>query len=94
MAIQGFSDKEARHIFEGRFSRKLPQPVQRKIRMKLLQLHSAVALGDLRVPPSNRLEMLSGDRKGQYSIRVNVQYRLCFQWKDGNAFNVEVVDYH
>ena len=62
--------------------------------MKLLQLNAAVVLDDLRVPPSNRLERLTGDRKGQFSIRINRQFRLCFEWRDCNVFNVEVIDYH
>jgi proteic killer suppression protein len=94
LAIRDFRDKEAQRIFEGRFSLKLPQSIQKKTRMKLLQLNAAVSLNDLKVPPSNRLEALLGDRAGRFSIRINSQFRVCFEWREGNAFGVEVVDYH
>lgn len=94
MAIRKFRDKEAQRMFEGRFSLKLPQSIQKKTRMKMLQLHAAVTLNDLRVPPSNRLEALQRERAGLFSIRINSQFRLCFEWREGNAFKVEVVDYH
>jgi proteic killer suppression protein len=72
----------------------LPHDIQRKARVKLEILDAAERLEDLRIPPSNRLEKLSGDRQGQYSIRINDQWRICFEWGDGDAYNVEVVDYH
>jgi len=75
-------------------SKLLRQELQRAAYRKLLMLDSAVELGDLRVPPGNRLEALKGDRKGQHSIRINNQWRVCFVWEDGNAYNVEIVDYH
>jgi toxin HigB-1 len=68
--------------------------IERQARRKLLLLHNANALGDLRSPPGNRLEALKGDRKGQYSIRINERWRICFSWRDGGADNVEIVDYH
>ncbi|MFM7783982.1 MAG: type II toxin-antitoxin system RelE/ParE family toxin [Gammaproteobacteria bacterium] len=68
--------------------------IERPARRKLLFLHRALRLDDLRVPPGNRLEALKGERKGQYSIRINDQWRICFRWEDGDAFDVEIVDYH
>ena len=94
MAIISFKDKEALRIFEGFFSSKIPQKIQRKARVRLLQLDAAVSLDDLRLPPSNHLESLRGTRKDQHSIRINVQYRICFEWNGGNVRNVEIVDYH
>ena len=72
----------------------MPEGMQRIARRKLLMLDAAETLQDLRVPPSNRLEKLSGDRQGQYSIRVNDQWRICFEWHEDNVYNVEIVDYH
>ena len=94
MAIKNFTDKEAAKLFVGRFSRKLPQHIQRRAMRRLVQLHSAATLEDLKLPPSNHLEQLQGDRKGQFSIRINQQYRVCFRWESGNAHDVEIVDYH
>ena len=94
MGIRSFSDKEARKVFEGRFSLKMPAEIQRKARMRLLQLDASHTLDDMRLPPSNRLEALKGDRKGCYSVRVNAQYRVCFRWREGDAYDVEIVDYH
>ena len=92
--IKSFKDKETQGIFCGRFSRKLPQDIQRAAARKLEQLNAATVLATLRVPPGNRLEALTGDRKGQNSIRVNDQWRVCFVWRSGDAFDVEIVDYH
>jgi toxin HigB-1 len=92
--IQSFKDKETRKIFERQRSRKLPSDIQQVALRKLRMLNRAETLQDLRVPPANRLERLSGDREGQYSIRVNDQWRVCFDWQDGDALNVEIVDYH
>jgi proteic killer suppression protein len=92
--IKGFSDRETPRVFEREFSRRLPESIQRVARRKLLILDAAEALQDLRVPPSNRLEKLSGDRQGQHSIRINDQWRVCFEWYEGDAYNVEIVDYH
>lgn len=81
-------------MFEGLFSSRMPVGIQRKVRMRLLQLDASRTLDDLRLPPSNRLEALKGDRKGYWSIRVNAQFRVCFAWREGDAYDVEVVDYH
>ena len=72
----------------------MPQDIQRVVYRKLLMLDAAIDIEDLRIPPANRLEKLSGNRVGQYSIRINKQYRLCFYWENGFALNVEMVDYH
>lgn len=92
--IRSFADKETDLIWDGFRSRKLPADIQQKALMKLSLLNRAVRLDDLRVPPGNRLEALKGDRKGCYSIRINEQWRICFQWKDGGAHHVEIIDYH
>ena len=92
--IKTFADKETQKIFSRKISRKLPQNIQRKGRMKLEILDAADFLDDLRVPPGNRLEQLSGDRKGQHSIRINQQWRICFHWQSGDVYDVEIVDYH
>lgn len=92
--IRSFKDKRARAIFDGQFVKRLDGQIQQRAREKLKYLDAAANLGDLRVPPGNQLESLTGDRKGQYSIRVNQQWRVCFLWKDGEALDVEIVDYH
>ena len=92
--IRSYADREAARIAEGEGSRRLPGDIQAVARRKLRMLNNAVSLDDLRVPPANRLEALKGDRKGQHSIRINDQWRVCFRWKDGDAFDVEIVDYH
>jgi toxin HigB-1 len=92
--IRSFKDKETQKIFERKRSRKLPSDIQQVALRKLRMLNRAATLQDLRVPPANRLERLVGDREGQYSIRVNDQWRICFEWDDGDALNVEIVDYH
>lgn len=92
--ISSFKCKETQKLFHGQFSRKLPQDIQRIAARKLEQLHAATVLDTLRIPPGNRLEALSHDRQGQHSIRINSQWRLCFIWRDSNAFDVEIVDYH
>ncbi|UYB52568.1 type II toxin-antitoxin system RelE/ParE family toxin [Xanthomonas sp. AM6] len=92
--IRTFVDKEAEKIWQGTPSRRLPADIQVVARRKPRMLNSAAALDDLRVPPANRLEALKGNRKGQYSIRINDQWRVRFQWKDGDAPNVEIVDDH
>ena len=91
--IRSFRSSETEALFDGRFSRRL-QRVARVAQRKLQQLHAARDLRDLSVFPGNRLEALSGDRRGQHSIRVNDQYRICFVWKGGDADDVEIVDYH
>lgn len=92
--IQTFRDKESELIYQGYAPRKLSPDIARRALHKLIAINEAEVLSDLRIPPSNRLEQLKGDRKGQFSIRVNAQYRICFFWKDGNAYDVEIVDYH
>lgn len=92
--IKSFRCKETEKIFQRMFSKKLPQSIQRLALRKLLMIHRSISLNDLRVPPANRLERLKGDRKGQYSIRINDQYRICFIWEQGNAYQAEITDYH
>jgi proteic killer suppression protein len=92
--IRSFKSKETEKIFIRLRSRKLPQDIQQVAYRKLRMLNNAVNLNDLRIPPANRLEKLSGDRKGQYSIRINDQWRICFEWRDGDLHNVELTDYH
>ena len=92
--ILGFACRETEGIFHGRRSGVLAQDMQQAARRKLKYLHEARTLNDLRSPPGNRLEQLKGARKGSFSIRINDQWRICFQWKDGHAQEVEIVDYH
>jgi proteic killer suppression protein len=92
--IRGFRDSETERLFRRERASKLARPLRRAALRKLLLLDAAESLDDLRVPPGNRLEKLAGDRQGQYSIRVNDQYRVCFRWESGDAHDVEVVDYH
>jgi proteic killer suppression protein len=92
--IKTFADKETEKLFRRVFSKKLPQNIQLVARMKLEILDAAEILQDLRIPPGNRLERLSGNREGQYSIRINDQWRVCFTWHQENAYEVEIVDYH
>ena len=89
-----FADKRTAAIFEGFQVRKLPNEIQGAARRKLKQIDSAATLESLRVPPGNRLEQLKGDRAGQWSIRINDQWRICFVWRATDAFDVEIVDYH
>jgi len=92
--IRSFKSKETEKIFNRERSQKLPPDIQQVALRKLRMLNRAVTLQDLRVPPANRLEQLTGDRAGQFSIRINDQWRICFEWVDGDAQNVEIVDYH
>ena len=92
--IKSFADKETEHIYKQEFSKKLPNQIQKVALRKLMMIDNAKCVGDLRVPPNNKIEALSGDRKGQYSIRINDQSRICFTEKDGPYYNVEIVDYH
>jgi proteic killer suppression protein len=92
--IRSFKDKETERIWGQGLSRRFPQDIQQVALRKLLMLHSAKTLQDLKVPPGNRLEALSGDRQGSYSIRVNDRYRICFRWREDGADEVEIVDYH
>ena len=92
--ISSFSDKETEKIWRGKRSIKLPQDIQQRALNKLAMIHRSQDIRDLTVPPSNHLERLSGDREGQYSIRINRQWRICFRWDDGTAYNLEITDYH
>jgi toxin HigB-1 len=92
--IAGFKDADAQALFETGRSRRIPANIRRIAIRKLTYLDSAEELSELRTPPGNRLEALKGDRKGQHSIRINDQYRICFIWRDHHAHEVEVVDYH
>jgi len=92
--IRSFACPETEKLFNDESSRRLPTQIQRVARRKLLLVQHAGRLDDLRVPPGNRLEALQADRQGQYSIRINDQWRICFRWQNGHAWDVEIVDYH
>ena len=92
--IKSFADKRTAAIFAGFTVKGLPTQIQKRARAKLLAVDAAAILDDLRVPPGNRLEALKGGRQGQHSIRVNDQWRICFGWRDEDAWDVEIVDYH
>jgi toxin HigB-1 len=92
--IKSFADKRTAALFGGYAVRNIPNQIQRRARAKLFTVDAAKKIDDLRVPPGNRLEALHGDRRGQHSIRINDQWRLCFEWRDGAAWEVEIVDYH
>lgn len=92
--IKSFHDKETEKIFNRQRSRKLPSDIQQIALRKLRMINRAQSLQDLRVPPANRLEKLAGDRAGQFSIRINDQWRICFIWQDGDVLEAEIVDYH
>jgi proteic killer suppression protein len=92
--ISSFRDRETDRIWNGEFSRRLPQEIQEVARRKLRMINNARVIADLRVPPANRLEALKGNRAGQYSIRINDQWRICFRFANGQASDVEIVDYH
>ena len=92
--IQSFADKETEKVYRGEFSRKLPTDIQATARRKLIYLDEADNLADLLAPPGNRLEALKGSRAGQYSIRINEQWRICFRWKQPHAYEVGITDYH
>ena len=92
--IKTFADKETEKLFKRKFSKELPESIQRSARMKLEILDAANVLNDLTIPPGNRLEKLTGSREGQNSIRINNQWRICFVWRSGDAYEVEIVDYH
>ena len=94
MMIRSFRDRETEKIFRRERVKRFSPAVQRVAQRKLAMLDAAESLQDLRVPPGNRLERLSGDRQGQHSVRINNQWRVCFRWKDGDAQGVEIVDYH
>ena len=92
--IRSFEGKTTQAIFDRQFVKSLGQDVQRSAYRKLVAIHLADEVDELRIPPGNRLERLKGDRRGQYSIRVNDQWRICFVWKEDGAYDVEIVDYH
>ena len=92
--ILTFRDKDTKQIYEGNYCKCFPIEIQQNARRKLYILHGAVNILDLRIPPGNRLHALEGTRKGQHSISINEQWRICFKWIDGNAYDVEIVDYH
>ena len=92
--IKTFKDVETQKIYQRERSRKLPPDIQQVVLRKLRMINNSININDLRVPPANRLEKLSGNREGQYSIRINDQWRICFEWRSSDAFNVEITDYH
>ena len=92
--IKSFKCKETEKIYNRQYSKKFQNEIQRSAMKKLWMIDASPDIHSLRIPPSNHLEMLKGSRKGQYSIRINKQWRICFKWKSGNAFDVEIVDYH
>ncbi|MFZ1802452.1 MAG: type II toxin-antitoxin system RelE/ParE family toxin [Nitrospira sp.] len=92
--IKSFRDADTERIFKREFAKGFPREIQQRAFMRLNAIDAAVRLEDLRLPSSNRLEALRGDRKGEHSIRINDQWRICFLWRDGHAERVEIVDYH
>ena len=92
--IKSFQCKETKKVFGRKFSKKLPTDIQANARQKLVILDSVTSINDLRIPPGNMLEELKDDRKGQHSIRINKQWRICFVWKNGDSYHVEITDYH
>jgi proteic killer suppression protein len=92
--IKTFNNDETQKIYQRQRSQKLPSDIQQVALRKLRMINNAVTINDLRVPPANRLEKLSGDRAGQWSIRINDQWRVCFRWEGSDAYDVEVADYH
>lgn len=94
VVIKSFRNIDTEKIFNGYFSKGLPHDIQERALRKLVHLDSAISLNDLRFIPGDRLERLKGDREGQYSIRVNQQWRIVFSWEDNHAYDVEIVDYH
>lgn len=92
--IKSFKNQETERLFSGSLAKRLPHDIQRTALRKLVMLDAATELDTLKIPPGNRLEALKDDREGQHSIRINKQWRICFVWHDGHAFEVEIVDYH
>jgi proteic killer suppression protein len=92
--ITAFRDKQTERVWKREYSKRLPRDIQERALMKLQQLNAAGDLKDLSIPTSNQLEALKGNRKGEYSIRINRQWRICFRWRDGHASDVEIADYH
>jgi proteic killer suppression protein len=92
--IRSFRNAAAEAAWQRRFVKGIPNDIIKTANRKLMQIHNARSLDDLRAVPGNRLERLTGDRRGQHSIRINDQWRICFRWRDGDAYDVEIVDYH
>lgn len=92
--IKSHKNKETEQAYKGFFGKKFPGEIAKRAKMRLDRIDAAQRIEDLITPPSHHLELLSGDRKGQYSIRINMQWRVCFVWHDGNAYDVEIIDYH
>ena len=92
--IKSFADREVERLFQREHSRRLPESIQRVVLRKLLMINAAIDINDLRVPPANHLEKLSGGRRDEYSIQINDQWHICFMWDQGNAYDVSIVDYH
>ena len=92
--IRSFRDKETERVWRREYSKRLPRDIQERALMKLQQLNAAGDLKDLSIPASNRPELLKGNRKGEYSVRINKQWRICFKWQSGHASEVEITDYH
>lgn len=92
--IKSFGSKTTQRIWQRTYTKKIPDDIQERARKKLILIDAAETLNDLRIPPGNRLEQLRGDRKGQHSVRINNQWRICFVWDGGDAYAVEIVDYH
>lgn len=92
--VKSFKSTETQKIFNREYSRKLPYSIHKTAVRKLWMIDAAIIIKDLRIPPSNHLEVLKGKRKGQYSIRINDQWRICFKWQQGDAYDVEITDYH
>ena len=92
--ILSFKEKHTEKIWEGDFLKKFPDDIQKISKRKLIHIHSSINLNDLKIPPGNKLHALSKDRKGLHSISINDQWRICFKWENGNAFDVGIIDYH
>ena len=92
--IKSFANRHTQKLFHGEAVLRLPPEIRERARLKLAQLNAAASLDFMTLPPSNRLEALKGNRKGQHSVRINQQWRICFRWTNGNAFDVEITDYH
>ncbi len=92
--IKSFSDKETKNLWDGHFSKKIPPTIQRKALYKLEMLNNIIDVNELLIPPSNRLHKLSGDRKDQFAISINDQWRICFKFENSNVYDVEITDYH
>ena len=92
--IKSFNSRETEKIWYGEISKRLPIQIQNIARRKLRMLNNSCKIMEIRIPPSNRLEALQGKRKGQYSIRINIKWRICFNWEYGDCYNVEIIDYH